>query len=177
MRRYIIPVLVGMLALTACNKPATTSSQTETPTQETPAVGITTGCRYTDIQALQNDGTPLALSDLVGRTDYVLVDFWASWCPPCRKSLPILKEIYLAQPAGRLEILGVSCDEDPAAWQQAVQEEGLPWRQVRDGGQAPYNPADTYRIRYIPTTILIDNQGLIVAVNLEEEQLKNLLSK
>ncbi len=135
------------------------------------------GKTYTDVQSLQADGTPLALSELVGKTEYVLVDFWASWCRPCRQLLPVLKTIYEAQPAGKLQILGISCDRDSAAWQQAVAEEQLPWLQIRDLREEPYNPCDVYGIRAIPTTILIDAAGTIVARNPSEEEIEAILSK
>ncbi len=135
------------------------------------------GNQYTDIAALQADGTPLALSELIGKTEYVLVDFWASWCRPCRNLLPVLKEIYEAQPAGKLQILGISCDRDSAAWQQAVAEEKLPWLQIRDQRKEPYNPCDVYGIMAIPSTFLMDANGTIVARNPSEEQIKEILAK
>lgn len=135
------------------------------------------GNQYTDIAALQADGTPLALSELVGKTEYVLVDFWASWCRPCRNLLPVLKEIYEAQPAGKLQILGISCDRDSAAWQKAVAEEELPWLQIRDQRQDPYNPCDVYGIMAIPSTFLIDANGIIVARNPSEDEIKEILAK
>lgn len=128
------------------------------------------GCTFIDFQLPQPDGTPLALSELVGQTDYVLVDFWASWCGPCRRLLPVLKEIYAAQPAGKLQILGVSVDQEEAAWRKALDEEQLPWRQVRD--TITHNsPSDQYGVMYIPTTLLINKEGTIIARNPSEEEI------
>ena len=136
------------------------------------------GNPYIDIVSLKADGTALALSELVGKTDYVLVDFWASWCGPCRRLMPALKELYESyHPAGKLEILGVSCDKDEAAWLQAIEEDQLPWMHMRDQRTEPYNPCDLYGISAIPTTILINKEGVIVGRNLNEAEIEAVLAQ
>ena len=133
------------------------------------------GHTYKDIQGLDLQGNPFALSSLIGQTDYVLVDFWASWCGPCRRLLPKLKSIYAEQPEGKLSVLGISCDRDLTAWKQAIEKEQLPWQQIRDTDSVPYNPFDTYGVVSIPTTVLIDSAGTIIARNPSEEELKVFL--
>ena len=136
------------------------------------------GNPYLDIVSLKADGTELALSDLVGKTDYVLVDFWASWCGPCRRLMPALKELYESyHPSGKLEILGVSCDRDAAAWLKAIEEDELPSLHIRDQRAEPYTPSDKYGISAIPTTILINKEGVIVGRNLSEAEIEAELSK
>jgi thiol-disulfide isomerase/thioredoxin len=135
------------------------------------------GQTYTDIAALKADGTPVKLSEVVGTADYVLVDFWASWCRPCRQLLPVLKELYTSyHPSGKLEILGVSVDRDEAEWLKALEEEELPWTQIRDQREEPYNPGDIYGITAIPTTFLIDRDGKIVMRNPDEAEIEAILA-
>lgn len=121
-------------------------------------------------------GQHVALSSLRGR--YVLVDFWASWCKPCRAENPNVLAAYQRfrdQGAG-FTVLSVSLDEQPAAWQQAVQQDGLPWTQVADlqGMRGP--TGHLYQIVSIPTTFLLDPAGRIVAKDLDGTALKRELA-
>lgn len=131
------------------------------------------GSPYLDFTAVTPEGKELALSQLVGQTDYVLIDFWASWCGPCRRLIPVLKEIYGRMPNGRLQILSCSVDKDEEDWRKALTEEQMPWLQTRE--DAEHECSDLYGVQYIPYTVLIDKEGHIVGVNLEEPELENIL--
>ena len=135
--------------------------------------GTTVENPYINITALTPEGVELSLSDLVGKTDYVLVDFWASWCNPCRQFVPVLKEIYAGQPEGRLQILSCSVDRDVMAWQVALNEENMPWPQMREDADHPCS--DKYNVQFIPHTVLIDRNGSIIGVNLEEPEIEEIL--
>ena len=121
------------------------------------------GCVYTDFETTRPDGTTLKLSDLLAEHPYVLIDFWASWCRPCRELMPALKELYAAQD-GRLEILGVSLDSDRDKWLGAIDALGLTWQHGSElrGWNDPN--AALYGVTGIPCTVLIRaSDGLILA--------------
>ena len=165
-------VLLVVLTLVGCTKKPTQQSADE-QTQEQSQDQMTDNIVYTDITALTPAGEELSLSQLVGQTDYVLLDFWASWCRPCRRFIPVLKEIYVGQPEGHLQILSCSVDQDVMAWQAALNEEQMPWPQMRE--DANHVCSDKYGVQYIPFTVLIDREGHIVALNPEEPQLEEIL--
>ncbi len=114
-------------------------------------------------------GKELSLSDFKGK--YVLVDFWASWCAPCRKVNPDLVKLYAMFKGKGFEILGVSLDEDKAKWEAAIQSDGLDWPQVSDLNGWKNEVAARYGINAIPQSFLVDPQGKIVAKNLKPDEL------
>ena len=162
-------IAVALMMVGCAKKPAQQEEQTAEPQQEQ----VVDEHAYIDITGVTPDGKELSLSELVGKTDYVLLDFWASWCGPCRRFVPVLKEIYASQPAGRLQILSCSVDQDIMAWQVAVSEEQMPWPQMREDAEHPCS--DKYDVQFIPHTVLIDREGHIVAVNPEEPQIEEIL--
>lgn len=109
------------------------------------------------------------------RGQYVLVDFWASWCGPCRKENPYLVKAYNRFHAKGFEIISISIDGNKAAWCNAIQTDGLPWIHVSDlkAGQGPV--PDEYGVKSIPKNVLIDKTGKIIARNLRGEELEKKL--
>lgn len=114
----------------------------------------------------------IALSSFKGKV--VLVDFWASWCRPCRQTVPGLKKLYSDFHDKGFEIYGVSLDEDAKAWQQAVTDDESKWIHVNDKFG---NVANQWVISVIPTTFLIDKTGKIVAVDEDERSLRKLIPR
>lgn len=111
------------------------------------------------------DGDTLSLGSLRGK--YILIDFWASWCPDCRKASPKLVELYRRYGNKNFTIVGVSLDEDKERWSNAIEKDGLAWHQVIAENGWNSDVAKAYAIRWIPTSFLIDPQGVIVDKNIE----------
>ncbi len=131
-----------------------------------------------DFSKADINGDTLALSSFKGKK-YVLLDFWASWCIPCRKGNPHLKEIYQVYKEKGLEIIGVSDDDShPDKWKKAIEEDSLPWRHVlrgldwdkiRKGEKNKNDISEKFGIHTLPTKILIDKNGVIIGRYNEDE--------
>lgn len=121
--------------------------------------------------ALQSiDGKKIALADYRGKI--VLVDFWASWCQPCRRANPDLVRLYSKYKSDRVEFVGVSLDDNMEAWKRAVKNDGLTWPQVSELKKWDSRCVDDYKISSIPYSILLDETGKIVAKGLTPEDLE-----
>lgn len=125
----------------------------------------------------QNDaeGKPVSLSGFKGK--FVLVDFWASWCGPCRAENPNVVRAYNKYKNKNFTIVGVSLDEDKAAWQKAIKHDQLNWTQVSDLKGWKNAVAQQYGIRAIPANILIDDHGIIVGHDLRGQKLEDKLAE
>jgi peroxiredoxin len=128
-----------------------------------------------EIELPNPDGEMVKLSSLRG--NYVLIDFWAAWCGPCRRENPNVVRIYHQYNNMGFEIYGVSLDRTREDWIQAIEKDGLIWTQVSDLKYFNSEAARTYNINAIPATYLIDQEGKIIGKNLRGKSLEDKLKE
>lgn len=129
------------------------------------------GSRVLPFSSTTPEGTTLALKEVLEKGKYTLIDFWASWCGPCRKENPNVVKAFHAYHDKGLNILSVSLDSKADAWKQAIEKDGMPWYHVSGlmGWKEPV--AVLYGIEAVPQNLLVDSKGVVVAKNLRAEEL------
>jgi len=135
------------------------------------------GNKAPDFSQPDTNGKLIKVSDFKGQ--YVLIDFWASWCSPCRAENPILLKAYNKYKSKGLEVLAVSLDDTKGrnAWLKAIKEDGLPWIHVADLKGWSNEAAVLYGVRAVPQNYLVDPKGNIVAINIKGDLLHQELAK
>ncbi|MEN8226510.1 MAG: TlpA disulfide reductase family protein [Bacteroidota bacterium] len=135
---------------------------------------VAIGQPFTDFEMSTPKGGSLKVSD-VHNGNVLLIDFWASWCGPCRRANPELVEIYHNYQNRGFEILGVSLDRDSASWVKGIADDNLTWPQISDLKYWNCEGAVLYGVPAIPHTVLIDRKGIISATRLHGEELKEAI--
>lgn len=133
------------------------------------------GTQVPDLAMQTPNGKLMKISDFKGK--YVLVDFWASWCPPCRAENPNVVQAYNKYKNKNFTILGVSLDMDKSAWLQAIKDDNLTWNHMSDLKYWNSKAVKIYKIDGIPFNVLIDPTGKIIAKSLRGDDLDNKLSQ
>lgn len=133
------------------------------------------GTSVANFKLNDKNGNPLSVKDIVSGKKYILIDFWASWCAPCRKEIPNLKTAYTNYSEKGFEVLSISIDKDEKAWQKALVQENMQWPNLHDDDKV----SKAFNVKTIPATYLVDSKGVIISDNLRgaelEEKLKELL--
>jgi len=123
-------------------------------------------------------GEMLSLSDVVGNHDYVLLHFWASWCPPCIRAFPDMTRFYNEHTRSSFEIFSVSLDTEKSRWKEAIADHNLVWHHVSDlKGWDDNEVRELYGVSGVPTTLLIDRKRKIVGRNMSLSEIAELLKE
>ena len=135
------------------------------------------GADAPDITLNTIDGKPFALKDLRGR--YVVLDFWASWCPDCRKDVPQVKAMYERFGSMNVQFIGISFDTDKTAWQTFMEKNGMNWLQHSElkKWKKETKIDQDYHINWIPTYYLLDTEGKVVLGTVQHEKLAAKLAE
>lgn len=174
-----------MLAAVACGQKGvksngianedTTDAVQEPALEEKYAPQVSIGTEVQDFTVQTADGQEFTLSSLRG--EYVILDFWASWCGDCRAEIPAVKALRDEFAPKGVQFVGFSLDNDAEAWHKCIEENGMDWLQVSNLIKWKENPvAAFYGMAWIPTMFLIDKEGKIAAYAMTAETMKGLLS-
>lgn len=123
------------------------------------------------------DGSEIVLYDVIAENEYVLLEFWASWCGPCVAKLPELKTLYSQYDKGVLEVISIAREASHLEWTEASAEYDLPWINLAELGETRGDVGDAYGLSGLPQNHLVSKDGTIVANNISVEELATVMRK
>jgi peroxiredoxin len=146
-------------------------------TQVSMKLALAPGKTAPDFSLPEAKGDTLSLSGFYGKHKLILLDFWASWCAPCRAENPNLRAAYAKYRSKGFEIVGVSLDQNKEAWLRGIKEDKLSWPQLSDLGYFNSEAARLYGINSIPANFLLDGNGVIITSNLRGPELEKAIEQ
>ena len=175
MRKQFLVCMMLLTWVLACPAMASTAMNGEDDDEDPMEVMV--GKQFVDLRLNDFAGQPHQLSEYIGKGKWVLIDFWASWCGPCREELPELVKVWKAYHAAGFDVVGISLDDKTQAWQKAVQKLNLSWTHLSDLKGWESKAVEVYRVWGIPANLLVNPKGKIVASNIGMEELADTLDK
>lgn len=138
---------------------------------------VAIGKKFVDFTLKDTKGNDVSLSDYADKGKYVLVDFWAAWCGPCRQEMPNVVAAYEKYQSKGFEVVGVSFDQEKDKWLQGIKDLNMTWPQMSDLKYWDSPVVDMYAINGIPHAILLDKEGVIIAKDLRGVELEAKLAE
>lgn len=181
MKRFgFIAIAASAILLVACNQ-----KKQQAPADNEPAVEISTSEEESsdsisapllkDFTMNDVNGNPVNILDEVAKNQLTIIDFWASWCGPCRAEMPNLVKLYAEQKDKGLGIIGVSLDEDLDSWKNAIEKDGITWLQISDLRGWENAAARMYNVNSIPYIMIVNKDGYIIAEGLRGKELEDFI--
>ncbi len=179
---FVFLLLCAGLCLTSCSKKEAssadaTNTENQQPTDGGEAQQDEAYAKLKDITLPDANGKTHSLLEEVKKNPVTLIDFWASWCGPCMREMPNVKQTYEQFKNRGFNIIGLSLDNDREAWQQAVSNIELTWLQLSDLKGWDSAAAQLYNVQSIPFTMLVNSEGEIVETNLRGEELQHAVAE
>lgn len=182
MKRFgFIAIVASAILLVACNQ-----KKQQAPADNEPTVEIGTSEEEESSDSISapllkdftmNDvkGNPVNILDEVAKNQLTIIDFWASWCGPCRAEMPNLVKLYAEQKDKGLGITGISLDEDLDSWKNAIEKDGITWLQLSDLQGWENAAARMYNVNSIPYMMVVSTDGSIIAEGLRGKELEDFI--
>lgn len=175
---FSFAVVVGLASCSNSTVPVVNTTDSGNHWENTKVVGIEVGNQAPDFALPTHDGKSLSLKSLRGKV--VLMDFWASWCPPCQEGVPALRNLHAKYKDKGFTIMGISFDWEQADWKNYINANGMTWNHVYGGydftnGFGPVSK--TYNVSGIPQTILLDKYGTIIARGIYGDELDKAIAE